>query len=455
MLRTVSTPSTGHRFEVRRGDRARVARRRGCCAARRSRTCPGCVDAPATTTPRGSNSARKPSSSRRLADWSRVRGRESTAAAATARRARPARRPRRAAVDDDERVHVDRRDVGRVLGERARAGEHRARARRGRPAGSPRNGAEQLLRARGRRCRSCGVDVVERARRGTRRRRAPRRARRRRPSITHGPNCGSRTRPAMSSRVPRTIGATSSSTAPSSGRAAASSSLRGRARPPRRRARPRRTRPRSVLCAIASPHSFTTTGKPIACGRGDRAVGVGGGPFVEHGHAVRAQQLPWKRLRRGSARQEGTEGPLEHRRPDAAQTLSILPVLVAEHALEQLAGVGARAARRAPRSRAGACTRARRGSTNARSSSRSIVSPGFGLHDRVHALAPLVVGDAEHRGVEHLRVRVEHGFDLGGIDVHAARDDHVLLAVADVDEAFVVDVRDVADRLPLADRRAR
>ena len=48
------------------------------------------------------------------------------------------------------------------------------------------------------------------------------------PSITHGPNCGSRTRPAISSRFPRTIGATSSSTAPSSGRAAASSSRRGR-----------------------------------------------------------------------------------------------------------------------------------------------------------------------------------------------------------------------------------
>ena len=45
------------------------------------------------------------------------------------------------------------------------------------------------------------------------------------PNITHGPNCGSRTSPAISSRVPRTIGATSSSTGPSSGRAAASSSV--------------------------------------------------------------------------------------------------------------------------------------------------------------------------------------------------------------------------------------
>ena len=41
------------------------------------------------------------------------------------------------------------------------------------------------------------------------------------PSITVGPNCGSRNAPAISSRVPATIGATSRSTSPSSGRAAA------------------------------------------------------------------------------------------------------------------------------------------------------------------------------------------------------------------------------------------
>ena len=49
-------------LEVRRTDRDPCTPQRGCCAARRSRTCPGCVDAPATTTPRGSNKARNASS---------------------------------------------------------------------------------------------------------------------------------------------------------------------------------------------------------------------------------------------------------------------------------------------------------------------------------------------------------------------------------------------------------
>ena len=45
--------------------------------------------------------------------------------------------------------------------------------------------------------------------------------------------------------------------------------------------------------------------------------------------------------------------------------------------------------------------------------------------------------------------------DLGGIDVHAARDDHVPLAIADVDEALVVHPRDVPDGHPLAARGLR
>ena len=47
------------------------------------------------------------------------------------------------------------------------------------------------------------------------------------PSITVMPNCSSWWSPAISSRLPRSIGATSRCTSPSSGRAAASSS-RGR-----------------------------------------------------------------------------------------------------------------------------------------------------------------------------------------------------------------------------------
>ena len=72
------------------------------------------------------------------------------------------------------------------------------------------------------------------------------------------------------------------------------------------------------------------------------------------------------------------------------------------------------------------------------------------LDDAVDALAPLVVRDAEHRDVEDTGVLVDDRLDLGRVDVHAARDDHVLLAVADVEVALLVRVRDVADGLPPA-----
>src|SRR5207253_1804111 len=51
---------------------------------------------------------------------------------------------------------------------------------------------------------------------------------------------------------------------------------------------------------------------------------------------------------------------------------------------------------------------------------------------------------ADDRGVQHPRVRVKHGLDLGRIDVHAARDDHVDPPVADVVVALVVSIRHVA-----------
>ena len=78
------------------------------------------------------------------------------------------------------------------------------------------------------------------------------------------------------------------------------------------------------------------------------------------------------------------------------------------------------------------------------------LAAGARLHDRMHLLAPLVVGHPEDGRVHHVGMRVEHGLDLGRIDVHPAADDHVLLAVADVDEALLVDPRHVADRLPFA-----
>ncbi len=83
------------------------------------------------------------------------------------------------------------------------------------------------------------------------------------PSITVGPNCGSRTAPAISSRMPETIGATSRSTSPSSGRAAASRACEV-SRAAVSSGTPRWTRPRSDLWAMPSPFSLSTTGKPSA-----------------------------------------------------------------------------------------------------------------------------------------------------------------------------------------------
>ncbi len=59
-------------------------------------------------------------------------------------------------------------------------------------------------------------------------------------------------------------------------------------------------------------------------------------------------------------------------------------------------------------------------------------------------LAELIVGNAEHRAVVHAGNRMQRGLDLGGIDVDAARDNHVALAIADEDIAVLVDIADIA-----------
>ena len=68
------------------------------------------------------------------------------------------------------------------------------------------------------------------------------------------------------------------------------------------------------------------------------------------------------------------------------------------------------------------------------------------LHVRGERLAELGVGNAEHRAVGDLRHGDEHRLDLGRIDVDAAGDHHVGLAVADVEIAVAIEVADVADR---------
>ena len=63
-------------------------------------------------------------------------------------------------------------------------------------------------------------------------------------------------------------------------------------------------------------------------------------------------------------------------------------------------------------------------------------------------LTPLLARDAEHRGLVDVRVELQRGFDLGRVDVHAARDDHVLLSITDEEVALVIAVGDIAHGLP-------
>jgi hypothetical protein len=81
--------------------------------------------------------------------------------------------------------------------------------------------------------------------------------------MTVMPNWGSWCSPAISSRVARSMGATSRCTSPSSGVAAASSSLAASATCSGEPS-PNRTSARSVLWAIPSPPNLTTTGYPIS-----------------------------------------------------------------------------------------------------------------------------------------------------------------------------------------------
>ena len=66
------------------------------------------------------------------------------------------------------------------------------------------------------------------------------------------------------------------------------------------------------------------------------------------------------------------------------------------------------------------------------------------LDDRLDLLAELVVGDADHRHVGHRQGARQDGLDLGRVDVDAAGDDHVDLAVRQPEVAVLVEVADVA-----------
>ena len=91
--------------------------------------------------------------------------------------------------------------------------------------------------------------------------------------------------------------------------------------------------------------------------------------------------------------------------------------------------------------------------TQLRMSSSVSVDSSADLDDRLDLLAELGMGHADHGGVEHLGVGDEAVLDLDAVDVLAAADDHVLLAVGDEEVAVGVDLADVAGVEPaVADR---
>ena len=65
-------------------------------------------------------------------------------------------------------------------------------------------------------------------------------------------------------------------------------------------------------------------------------------------------------------------------------------------------------------------------------------------HDRTGYLAPLLVLDRDHRDVADARIFANERFDVRRIHVEPAGDDHVLLAVDDVEVAVVVEPAHVA-----------
>ena len=82
---------------------------------------------------------------------------------------------------------------------------------------------------------------------------------------------------------------------------------------------------------------------------------------------------------------------------------------------------------------------------------------GVGLGDNHgrQGLTQALVGNTEHRGLLHVGVAVEYGFDFLAADVLAAPQHHVLQPVGDEDVAFLVDVADVPGMHPAVGQARR
>ena len=264
---------------------------------RRSRTCPGALDAPATMMPRGWKSGAKRARTRVVGE----------------RRGRGAGAGTRLA-ELDQRVDRDRLPSRTISGFRSTlATSGRSSARRARPtstsasasrstAGSPRKALEQM-RARARPIRQrARLGRAERRRREDDVARAPRSGCRRARASRTGRTAGRAPARRSARAVPRTCSATSSATVAVLGTRQREQLARRGARPRAASARPRRTSSRSVLCAIASPQSFSTTGKP-SCGARPRR----GGRTIARAPRARtarrsARAAPSRRARRACGR---------------------------------------------------------------------------------------------------------------------------------------------------------
>ena len=66
----------------------------------------------------------------------------------------------------------------------------------------------------------------------------------------------------------------------------------------------------------------------------------------------------------------------------------------------------------------------------------------------METFTPLGVGHTDHRDVGDPRMLREHVLDLGGIDVLATRDDHVLHTIVEIQEAILVAVARVTGLEP-------
>src|SRR4051812_12365640 len=75
-------------------------------------------------------------------------------------------------------------------------------------------------------------------------------------------------------------------------------------------------------------------------------------------------------------------------------------------------------------------------------------------HDeRLEHLTPIIVRDADHRSIRHRWMCEQYLLDLARINVDAAGNDEVLLAVDKIDVTFLVALGHVAGREPVAAKR--